>query len=162
VANGPYQALPHLAVTMSAAGSSDPDGDALTYAWSFGDGGTASGVAVTHAYAGAGTYTVRLIVTDVRGLADTAFTTATVLTQLQAIQNAALLIDPLVASGVLDASDGKWIGGKLDLALKLLGRQLDIAAVNQLDEVVRRLVGDDTATLRNSVRSIIESVTLEE
>ncbi len=29
---------------MSAAGSSDADGGTLTYLWSFGDGGTASGL----------------------------------------------------------------------------------------------------------------------
>jgi PKD repeat protein len=63
---------------MSAAGSSDPDGDALTYLWSFGDGTTGSGATVSHTYTQDGAFTVRLIVRDVRGLADTMTTTATV------------------------------------------------------------------------------------
>lgn len=78
--DGPYASLPHLSVAMSAAGSSDPDGDALTYAWSFGDGAGATGVAVTHRYGAAGIYRVRLIVTDIRGLADTTFTSVTIIT----------------------------------------------------------------------------------
>lgn len=78
VVDGPYAANEGAAVTMSAAASSDPDGDAITYAWSFGDGATAAGVSATHSYANDGAYTVRLIATDVRGLSDTVFTQATV------------------------------------------------------------------------------------
>ncbi|MDQ3998440.1 MAG: PKD domain-containing protein [Gemmatimonadota bacterium] len=53
--------------------ASDPDGDAIvTYEWDFGDGTTATGQSVMHAYGdngltNPGTYTVRLIVTDARG-----------------------------------------------------------------------------------------------
>lgn len=42
-----------------------------SYRWSFGDGGTASGVTVTHVYAVAGTYTVQLTVTDESGQSNT-------------------------------------------------------------------------------------------
>jgi PKD repeat protein len=42
-----------------------------TYQWTFGDGGTASGVAVTHKFAAAGTYTVQLTVTDEVGQSTT-------------------------------------------------------------------------------------------
>jgi DNA/RNA endonuclease G (NUC1) len=76
--DGPYTSTEGSAVPMSAAGSTDPDGDALTYAWSFGDGGVASGAVVSHTYAQDGAYTVRLIATDIRGLADTVTTTASV------------------------------------------------------------------------------------
>ena len=51
-----------------AGGASDPDGDAIvSYAWYFGDGGTAAGQAVTHTYRDNGSYTVTLVVTDARG-----------------------------------------------------------------------------------------------
>lgn len=78
VVDGPYASSEGSAVSMSAAGSSDPDGDAITYAWSFGDGATATGVSATHTYANDGAYTVRLIATDIRGLSDTVFTQANV------------------------------------------------------------------------------------
>ena len=62
---------------MSAAGSVDPNGTIVSYAWSFGDGAaSATGVSTTHAFAQDGDYTVRLITMDNDGLADTLFTTA--------------------------------------------------------------------------------------
>lgn len=44
--------------------------DAL-YSWDFGDGGQATGIQVGHTYATAGTYTVRLVVTNQQGCRDT-------------------------------------------------------------------------------------------
>jgi PKD repeat protein len=56
-----------LTVTFDGRGSSDPEGSALTYAWTFGDGQTATGAAVVHTYAAAGNYTATLRVTDTSG-----------------------------------------------------------------------------------------------
>jgi PKD repeat protein len=50
--------------TFDASSSSDPDNDALTYAWDLGDGRKAEGSRVTHTYAAAGDYRVVLEVTD--------------------------------------------------------------------------------------------------
>ncbi|MFT3818244.1 MAG: PKD domain-containing protein [Rubrivivax sp.] len=57
-----------LTVAFSAAGSSDPDGSIASYQWSFGDGGTGSGVTASHVYASAGSYTAQLAVTDNLGV----------------------------------------------------------------------------------------------
>lgn len=77
--NGPYAAAEGSTISMSGAASSDPDaGQSLTYAWSFGDGATATGVSTSHSYADNGSYTVRLIVTDPLGLADTTTSTAVI------------------------------------------------------------------------------------
>ena len=54
-------------VTLNGSGSSDPDGSIASYAWNFGDGATASGVSVAHAYSAAGTYAATLTVTDNSG-----------------------------------------------------------------------------------------------
>lgn len=65
------------ALQFTGSGS-DPGGGPLTYDWSFGDGGTATGASVTHAFSLSGTYTVTLTVTDADGLTATDTCTATV------------------------------------------------------------------------------------
>ncbi|HET8643510.1 MAG TPA: PQQ-dependent sugar dehydrogenase, partial [Pseudonocardiaceae bacterium] len=55
-------------VSFDGGRSYDPDGDALTYSWNFGDGTTGSGVSVSHTYApGVVTATARLTVRDPAG-----------------------------------------------------------------------------------------------
>jgi PKD repeat protein len=61
---GPYAGTPRAAVSFDGTGSSDPDGDTLTYAWDFGDRTTGSGATPSHAYDTAGNYEVRLVVSD--------------------------------------------------------------------------------------------------
>jgi subtilisin family serine protease len=56
-----------LACTFDGAGSADPDGSIASYAWDFGDGRTGTGVRPSHTYATAGTYPVKLTVTDNSG-----------------------------------------------------------------------------------------------
>lgn len=74
---GPDKAVPvGQAVTLSAQGSSDPDGTITGYAWDFGDGTKGTGVSVTHAYSTAGIYNVVLTVTD--NLGSTASDTAVI------------------------------------------------------------------------------------
>ncbi|WP_345458255.1 ThuA domain-containing protein [Nocardioides marinquilinus] len=48
------------------ASATDPDGDALEYAWDFGDGATADTADATHVYTEPGTYDAVLTVTDAR------------------------------------------------------------------------------------------------
>ena len=65
-------------ITFDASGSYDLDGS-VSYFWDFGDGITATGVSVTHAYADDGFYTVALTVTDDDGATDSDAATKTVL-----------------------------------------------------------------------------------
>jgi PKD repeat protein len=60
-----------LTCTFSGAPASDPDGTIASYGWDFGDGGTASGLSVSHTFAATGTYPVRLTVTDNLGATGT-------------------------------------------------------------------------------------------
>lgn len=92
---GPYTGSEGSSVTMSAATSTDADDDALTYAWSFGDGATGTGVSPSHTYARYGDYTVTMTTTDTRGLFNTTTTTARVENvppTLDAIAGATLLV----------------------------------------------------------------------
>ena len=61
---GPYRGAPGQMITFNGSASEDPNGDALTYSWNFGDGSSGSGVNPTHTYAAAGNYTVTLTVSD--------------------------------------------------------------------------------------------------
>jgi DNA/RNA endonuclease G (NUC1) len=76
--DGPYQTAEGSRISLSGDKSFDGGGTIVDYSWSFGDGATATGQAVTHTYAQDGNYNVRLIVTDNLGVADTSFSTAAV------------------------------------------------------------------------------------
>ena len=85
-AGGPYTGNVGAPIQFAGSGS-DPDGDAVTFFWNFGDGGSALGASPTHTYAAAGTYNVTLTVTDVLGAFINSQTTATV--------SAALVLNPI-------------------------------------------------------------------
>ena len=53
-----------LVVNFSSAGSSDPEGQPLTYAWNFGDNTTSTAANPTHTYSIPGPYQARLTVSD--------------------------------------------------------------------------------------------------
>ncbi|MEV6168432.1 PQQ-dependent sugar dehydrogenase [Streptomyces sp. NPDC051954] len=56
-----------LKVRFSSEGTSDQDGDALTYSWDFGDGGTSTSASPSHTYKKNGTYTATLTAKDASG-----------------------------------------------------------------------------------------------
>ncbi|MBI4197851.1 MAG: PKD domain-containing protein, partial [Chloroflexi bacterium] len=61
---GPYTGQALAPITFDGTGSSDPEGQPLTYSWDFGDGQSGTGASPSHAYAVSGTYLVSLTVTD--------------------------------------------------------------------------------------------------
>jgi hypothetical protein len=65
---GPYLGAVNTAIAFDGGGSSDPDGDPLTYAWDFGDGSTSTEAMPSHTYTATGVYDVCLTVND--GTAD--------------------------------------------------------------------------------------------
>ncbi|MBX9244947.1 PKD domain-containing protein [Actinotalea ferrariae] len=67
-----------LGVTLDGTSSSDPDGTVTAWSWDLGDGAVKTGATVTHTYGAAGTYPVRLTVTDDDGLTATTVQDVTV------------------------------------------------------------------------------------
>ncbi|MFJ6635172.1 ThuA domain-containing protein [Streptomyces sp. NPDC091376] len=56
-----------LKVAFSSAGTTDADGDALTYSWDFGDGGTSTAANPAYTYRKNGTYTATVTAKDPTG-----------------------------------------------------------------------------------------------
>jgi PKD repeat protein len=96
--------------------STDPDGNALTFVWDFGDGATSTASSPTHSYAAPGSYTVNLEASD--GAATDGSSTAVSVddpstsTVLTAAAYPILIDgrDAEVAVGVFDG-DGVFVGG---------------------------------------------------
>ncbi|CAN5125372.1 hypothetical protein BH09ACT1_BH09ACT1_13530 [soil metagenome] len=68
----------NLSCTVNGSTSTDPDGTLASYAWNFGDGGTATGITASHTYAAAGSYTITLTVTDDDGATNATINSVTV------------------------------------------------------------------------------------
>lgn len=75
----PVSGAAPLAVAFDGTASTDADGTIASYAWTFGDGASASGATASHTYTTAGTYTAQLTVGDNQGATGT--TTLTVVVQ---------------------------------------------------------------------------------
>ena len=78
IAASPMTGPAPLVVTFDGGGSSDPEGGALTYAWSFGDGTAGTGIRLTHTYATPGVFPVTLTVRDAAGATDSVTVSITV------------------------------------------------------------------------------------
>ncbi|MGZ6280274.1 MAG: PKD domain-containing protein, partial [Ktedonobacteraceae bacterium] len=61
------QAITGQSLTVNARASYDPAGNALKYAWDFGDGTKTTGITVTHMYSSTGTYDLKLTVSSTGG-----------------------------------------------------------------------------------------------
>ncbi|HET9863717.1 MAG TPA: PKD domain-containing protein, partial [Steroidobacteraceae bacterium] len=138
--NGPANLEAGVAGTFSAAGSLDPNGAIAAYAWDFGDGGTASGAGVTHAFAHAGVYDVHVVVTDDDGLTDGETLRVTV-TGVDAPPGAALdaalqLVDQLIEGGKLPRNIGAVLRAEIVAARELLARGRNPAAAALLRTTV--------------------------
>ena len=96
-ANGPYSGEATDSISISSAGSSDPDGTIAQYFWDFGDGTNSTDANPSHPYAEPGTYTVSLKVTDNSGDSHSVTTSATISPK------------PPIA-----AANGPYIGGATD------------------------------------------------
>jgi len=61
----------NMLVSVDATSSSDPDGTITSYDWTFGDGGTGTGVTASHTYTIWGDYWIVLTVTDSNSMTST-------------------------------------------------------------------------------------------
>ena len=104
---GSYTGQEGSAIAFDGSASSDPDGDALTYDWDFGDGSVATEGLPTHTYADNGVFQVTLTVTDSKGLSSAVATSATV-------ENVAPTVDPFAGATILRGETYNSAGGFTD------------------------------------------------
>jgi PKD domain-containing protein/VCBS repeat protein/flagellar hook capping protein FlgD/Big-like domain-containing protein len=82
-AGGPYTAFIGAPLNFNGSASSDPDGDQITFNWTYGDGTNGTGSTPVHTYSAVGVFGIALTVTD-GTLYSVATTTATIVEMLQA------------------------------------------------------------------------------
>ena len=174
--NGPQTEGSSLALDASA--SSDPDighpeigrTEALSYAWNFGDGTSASGKTATKTYANNGTFTMTLTVTDVFGWQKTssrvvtignvapqiaAFNGATIL-QGETYTSAGSFTDPGADAWIASVNYGDGTGNQpLALTGKTFSLSHTFAAAGTFTVAVTITDGDALAT--RSATVVVES-----
>jgi large repetitive protein len=77
-AGGPYSGQVGQSILFTAQAFGATLGSQVTYVWNFGDGGSATGQSVTHAYVSAGTFSVTVFAQSTSGQTGSAVTTAQV------------------------------------------------------------------------------------
>jgi hypothetical protein len=70
--------MDYMSVTVDGSCSIAPYGTIVSYDWTFGDGGVASGITADHTYVAPGTYLITLTVTDSEGLTESSSVQVTV------------------------------------------------------------------------------------
>jgi PKD repeat protein len=113
------------AVTFDASASYDPDGTIVNYAWDFGDGTTATGIIVNHAYSFEGTFTVTLTVTDNDELTNVTVSNVT-------IRHRILLVK---LSGEHDYSSREEVKIKLSVLVKDINNMKPVSSANVTIEI---------------------------
>jgi PKD repeat protein len=114
-----------------AATASDHWSAIASYAWSFGDGGTASGAAVSHTYAAAGTYPVTLSITDEVGNSTMRTATAVVAVAVPVIETFKLTRRTIQVTGRNSEGHGAQLDHMVATRTKLKVR-LNTSAVVKL------------------------------
>jgi PKD repeat protein len=117
----PGSGIAPVTVTASTAGSSDPDGTAVTSSLDFGDGTKAVGPVATHTYAAAGNYQITATVTDPQGLSATAAATVNVAANKPPL--AALALTP--GSGIAPVTVTASTAGSSDPDGSVASSQID-------------------------------------
>ena len=134
-------------VQLDGSGSSDPDGDPLTYIWTITTrpAGSAAGLSdpalVNPTFAAdiAGEYVLPLIVND--GLVDSAPDQVTITAQTlqEAAQDVIDQVADLVTAGVLNAGQGNALTSKLEAVIKKLNQGNTNAAQGQLGAFINQV-----------------------
>jgi Ca2+-binding RTX toxin-like protein len=160
----PAQAGTGQEVTFDAAGSCDPDGGALTYAWTFDDGGSATGQSVRHAFAAAGPHTGTVTVTDPSGATAAATASVSVLTPTGRCVN---LVTGSAAADVLSGSrfgdlirglaGNDRINGRAGRDCLLGGAGRDSVRGGSARDVLRGQSGNDTLSGGGSIDRLVGS-----
>ena len=103
-AGGPYLGVEGTTLSFDGTGTSDPDGDPVTLAWTFGDGDTGAGMSPAHAYVDDGTFDVTLTATDPEGAGDVAVTTATIQNLPPVVSAVTAPLDPVSVGTLVQAN----------------------------------------------------------
>jgi len=88
----PEEPLVDQTINFDATASNPVGGTIINYAWEFGDGETGTGQTITHSYSAAGTYQVKLTVTDSEDLTNA--TTKTIIVKIHDIAITSLTASP--------------------------------------------------------------------
>jgi hypothetical protein len=114
----PAKALAGVPIAFSAT-ASDPDGEAVSAAWTFSDGATATGFDVMHAFAAPGPASAQLRVTDAAGVAETT--------------SVAVTIDPAPASVEPPATESPAMVTRRSVIARVLPTAVKLRAVARRD-----------------------------